>query len=136
MKAYTDINQSKELAEILPLESADLWWAERYTGTVKENGEYIVNETPFYYRSLIQPSATNYSQDIINDIPCWSLAALLNVLPKCYNHYKSEFRLKLVRNEDDKWCCCYEAKCYTAQCDNPIDACYEMILKLHEQKLL
>ena len=38
MKAYTDVEQSKKLAEILPIESADLWWAERYAGRM-ENWE-------------------------------------------------------------------------------------------------
>lgn len=34
MKAYTDIEQSKKLAEILPIETADAWWADD-----KEGGE-------------------------------------------------------------------------------------------------
>ena len=29
MKSYTDIKQSRKLAEILPIESADMWWVER-----------------------------------------------------------------------------------------------------------
>lgn len=81
MKAYTDLEQSTMLAEFLPLESADMWWAERYEGRVLENGQYVVNDTPYYYLSIIQPSTNNYSQDTIKDIPCWSLAALLDVLP-------------------------------------------------------
>ena len=32
MKNYTDIEQSKKLAEILPIESADMWYAEVYEG--------------------------------------------------------------------------------------------------------
>lgn len=137
MKAYTDIEQSKKLAEILPLESADLWWAERYAGRM-ENWEYIVEEKPTYYLSLTKPSDNNYSQDTIKDIPCWSLAALLSVLPSvikrngkrmfltlekagAYNlYYKSPDRL------DELW----ETK------EEPIDACVELIIDLHELKLL
>lgn len=62
MKSYTDINQSRKLAEFLPLESADMCW------------------TPFdekwdAYLGAPHPDA------IKKEIPCWSLAALLQVLP-------------------------------------------------------
>jgi hypothetical protein len=63
MKSYTDLEQSKKLAEILPLESADnyySWHDERY---------YVVNKDCPYPYSLKEK------------IPCWSLAALLQVLP-------------------------------------------------------
>lgn len=138
MKAYTDIEQSKKLAEILPIGSSDMWWAERYAGKVMPNGQYIVDEKPVYCLSLTKPSDNDYSQDTVKDIPCWSLAALLNVLPSvitrngkrmfltmekagAYNlYYKSPDRL------DELW----ETK------EEPIDACYEMISLLHEQKLL
>lgn len=137
MKAFTSIEQSKTLAEILPLESADMWWAERYAGRV-ENYEYIVEEKPVYYLSFTKPSDENYSQDTIKDIPCWSLAALLSVLPSvikrkgkrmfltlekagAYNlYYKSPDRL------DELW----ETK------EESIDACVAMIEDLHEQKIL
>ena len=61
MKAYTDIEQSKKLAEILPIESADMFLA--------------LNGT--------QPVMSKYIDDgfVTTDntaIPCWSLAALLD----------------------------------------------------------
>lgn len=117
MKAYTDFEQSKKLAEILPLESADM----RYAPFGDTHPWILQND-------LIEKDS----------IPCWSLAALLGVLPSvikrkgkrmfltlekagAYNlYYKSKDRL------DELW----ETK------DNPIDACYEMIVMLHEQKLL
>lgn len=37
MKAHTDLEQSKKLAEFLPIESVDLWYAERYKGHVEPN---------------------------------------------------------------------------------------------------
>ena len=138
IKSFTSLEQSKVLAEILPIESADMWWAERYAGQVMENGRYIVDENPVYYQSLGKPSNDNYSQDTIKDIPCWSLAALLSVLPSVikrkgkrmfltlekagvYNlYYKSPDRL------DELW----ETK------EDVIDACCEMIIDLHELKLL
>ena len=59
IKTFTDISQSKVLAEILPLESADmLYW----------KGEYITH-------SYME------GQHKDEQIPVWSLAALLNLLP-------------------------------------------------------
>ena len=61
LKVYTDIQQSKKLAEILPIESADnySWHDERY---------YVVNKD------------CPYSYSLKAKIPCWSLSALLNLL--------------------------------------------------------
>lgn len=42
MKSYTNLEQSQKLVEILPIESADLWWAERFEGRVELNGDYIM----------------------------------------------------------------------------------------------
>ena len=67
MKAYTDIEQSKKLAEILPLESADMWW----NGFVDEEHSVTWDGYPNFLSSNICT-------------PCWSLAALLEVLPKIY----------------------------------------------------
>ena len=87
-----------------------------------------MEEKPVYYLSFTKPSEENYSQDTIKDIPCWSLAALLSVLP--YPH--------LEQNYKGKWCCRteYAGTTYLWEADNSVDACYEMIVKLHEQKIL
>jgi hypothetical protein len=132
MKAYTSLEQSKKLAEILPIESADMWWAERYTGRV-ENYEYIVEEKPVYYLSLTKPSEENYSQDTIKDIPCWSLAALLEAINDDYfttlYHDGIAWNIEVMHHDNlkDK---------HNVYENTPVDACYKLILKLHEQKLL
>ena len=129
MKAYTNIKQSKKLADILPLDSADNTYKRVVIAgcnlDIPEEQQYIHDDTPFTFFSGV-------------GVPCWSLAALLSVLPSvitrndkrmfltmekagAYNlYYKSPDRL------DELWETDFE----------PIDACYEMILKLHEQKLL
>ena len=128
MKAFTDLEQSKKLAEILPIESADMWWAERYTGRV-ENYEYIVEEKPVYYLSFTKPSEENYSQDTIKDIPCWSLAALLDVLP--YPEIWQD-------HSTNRWACSSLIKDteYLWESENPVDSCVEVIIKLHKEGLL
>ena len=106
MKAYTSLVQSQILAVILPLESADMFWL-------------VLGNTP-YVHVLTEP-LSNYSQ--WENYPCWSLAALLDVLP--YPQLKQNYK--------GKWCCITE---YVWEADNPVDACVEMIKKLHELKLL
>lgn len=129
------------MAEILPIESADMWWTERYEGKVTYDGQYIVNEEPYYYISFIKPSETNYSQDTIKDIPCWSLAALLNTLPVSVD--EGQHCLALINSNPSgeiEWLCCYEddngntlMECYA---DNQIDACVEMILKTQRKRTM
>jgi hypothetical protein len=112
MKSYTDIEQSKKLAEILPIESADnyySWHDERY---------YVVNKDCPYPYSLKAK------------IPCWSLTALLKTL-----NFPS-----LTQNKEDEWEVCvfdHDNDDYIEKtASNPIDACYEMIIKLNKFKML
>ena len=116
IRAYTTIEQSRKLAEILPLESADMnYWC----GTqIRIGGHKTMDE------------------DL--DIPCWSLAALLSVLPKNLNmgrpslesnykgYYWIQYYDEFMKTND------YKTECY----NNPVDACYEMIIKLSELKIL
>lgn len=124
MKSFTDIPQSKKLAEILPIESADLWYAERYAGQVLDNGKYVVEDTPYYYLSLARPSENNFSQDTIKDIPCWSLAALLELIPK---NYLIEANKKTTRTLYHITAISGEVTHYH---QDLVDAAVEMLLKL------
>ena len=128
VKAYTDLEQSKKLAEILPTESADMWWAERYKGAVMPDGQYVVEENAIYYLSLTNPSNSNNSQDVIKAIPCWSLAALFEVLPKIYN-CKPMIDLEEISIQ-------YDGVDLYIIGEDLVDTCYEMILKLHESNKL
>ena len=106
MKSYTDIEQSKVLSKILPLESADM----RYSPLGDNMHPWVWTDT------FIEKDA----------IPCWSLAALISVLPKGYS---------LGRRTNGKfYVCMTHIKHKISEFDNPVDACYEMILKLHELK--
>lgn len=117
MKSYTNIEQSQKLAEILPIESADVFY------TLIDQGLYLE------VKQGIEPSK--------DDIPCWSLTALLDVLPKNLDigrpvlatNYRGYYWVSYF---DEYMKEKFTSKIY----NNPIDACYEMILKLHEQNLL
>lgn len=116
MKSHTDIEQSKKLAEILPAESADMWFHPY------PNDEY------WYDVPNIGNADLKYNQ-----LPCWSLAALLDVLPEAVieNYYAP-----YLQKENGEYSIAYGNEELLCVADNPIDACYEMIVKLHEKNLL
>ena len=115
MKSYTDLSQSKKLAEFLPLETADM----RYD-------EYIsyIDGTP----------KVGYKKGVTDGIPCWSLAALLNILPA------DKIITMGITIEDNKkiFSVGYmdKQRMYQSEKENMVDACYEIILKLKENKLI
>ena len=117
IKSYTDINQSKKLAEILPLESADMYYWLAWSGGVSKEKRNT-------------PKVGTPNKDAIKTYwcPCWGLTALLGVLPD----------YTLQTNTDGKVFVVCESKkpIISDAYDNPIDACVAMILKLKEMKLL
>ena len=143
MKAFTDINQSRKLVEILPPESADMWWREVSYG--------------FYHIEAEIPKG--WYDEPPKGIPCWSLAALFNIIPK---HIKQNdgrtYRFRIFNDDGiviQRWGCSYVAEdyhnraeylsdpnlkyptnIYSGKYEDILDACVEMILKLNEQKLL
>lgn len=108
MKSYTDIEQSRKLAEILPIESADMYY---WCGEDLRRGNYKAMDTEF-------------------DIPCWSLAALLELIPK---NYLIEANKKTTRTLYHITAISGEVTHYH---QDLVDACYEMIMKLKEKDLL
>lgn len=121
MKSYTDITQSQKLAEILQPESADMFLA--LDGTLPVMSKYIDD-------GFVTADDTA--------IPCWSLSALLNILPHCIDDI---YDLVLGKLSDNKgWYVMYDdidhfVFLYIAK-SNLIDACVEMILKLKEEDLI
>ena len=126
MKSYTDLEQSKKLAEILPLESADMFY----------DGVQDLYKEKVYNIPTDGSSITVRTGHVITDkgikanllLPCWSLTALLSIIP----NYK-------LSSEHNYHSCAAETpfgKETVAWFDNPIDACVAMIEKLHELKML
>ena len=120
LKSYTDIEQSKKLAKILPIESADMYYEctekeQEYKIYVGRNAAIIYNL--FSYRNG-------------NVIPCWSLVALFSILPKTVDH-----ETLFIETSPALWHIGYR-NVYTARTDNPIDTCYELVLKLNKLNLL
>ena len=111
-KICTSIEQSKRLIELgLDINTADMC--------------YLVTKNQ-------EPLLVAFTAKDKNDISAWSLAALLNVLPRvdvekeiCYDDTYN-YRVKAYIGDG------YIGDWF----DNLVDACYEMILKLHELKML
>ena len=131
MKAYTDLSQSHKLAEILPLESADMF----YDGIQDLYKEKVYN-IPINGSSItVRTGHIITKKDIKSNLllPCWSLAALLDVINDDYYttlyHDGVAWNITAIHHDNvkDK----HNVYAYT-----PIDACVEMILKLHELNLL
>lgn len=109
MKSYTDLEQSKKLAEILPLESADMYW-------FRDN----VEVPRMYPKDMMKDSVSV-------TCPCWSLAALLKVIPFWYDIHPVKNGVAIK---------CDYGKEEIVISDNHIDACVEMIIKLNKLNLL
>lgn len=112
MKAYTSLEQSKKLVELgLDPSTADMHY---YSFRRKDD---VIVWTP------------EIGETSKYDIPCWSLAALLDILK-----YPS-----LTQDVENKWFIMDWTGAYPKSkydFDNPVDACYEMIMRLHELNLL
>lgn len=122
IKSYTDIEQSKKLAEILPQESADCFW------------DY--DDLQKYHR--INWFEDGYEKDSQlrlneNNVCAWSLAALLSVLPEgiIENYYAPN-----LQKENGKYSIAYGNDELLCIADNPVDACVAMVEKLHKLNLL
>lgn len=121
MKSFTSIEQSRQLAEILPIESADMHYS---TWTIL-NGEFIVS---LNQGSTIEDLQEDYGNQII---PCWSLTALLEYMNRNFynislNYCGAEYTISFDDGERYK----------TITKDYSIDAAFEMIVWLKEKGLI
>lgn len=134
IKSYTDIEQAKKLTEILPLESADAKYGYiapyEYSDRMYDEG---YDEIPYPIAFIKKDYSNFFVEEYDGELPCWSLAALLNVLPDGTDIIKEE-----ADTENERYMCTVGINddiIYTFA-NNPVDVCYEMILKLHKLKML
>ena len=141
IKSFTDLEQSKKLVEILPIESADMWWS-RCTIIDFDDGVLKVSYA-------VEPCNISQFRNTKEDIPCWSLVALFNVMPQINdgitphghkNDKLSQFEPKICKIWEHSIIPSYKVTygngLSTDIYDNPVDAAFEMILKLHELGIL
>ena len=121
IKSFTDISQSNTLSNILPLESADM-----HSEAIDINGDMVF----IVISGLGDKTKSNYGS------PVWSLAALLDVLPKIGSEEPMIQKLYYANTPTERYICQYSLTNITGEYDNPVDACVAMIEKLHELNLL
>ena len=134
IKSYSDLQQSRKLAEFLPLESADMWWSRC---TITDFGDGILKVS-----YAVEPCNISQFRNTKEDIPCWSLAALISIIPQ--EIFDGEYVINITEGSDNRWVLTYdhyENRNYSyyslfTGADNLIDACVAMIEKLNKLKLL
>lgn len=123
IKAYTGISQSRKLAEFLPHESADMCFVNDGTAIKIDANSYNVRK---------------HMWEGVQLIPCWSLAALLDILPKYIDG--SILRMDIGEKDFSIWYddvgCMVNTELPDIITEYPVDACVEIIEKLHELNLL
>jgi hypothetical protein len=149
MKAYTDLEQSKKLAELLPPESADMYYY--YTEeelTLKGSLEVYHVHIPFNKANYEWYKSTKDSYT-----PCWSLAALLDILPneistgenfwdkyqihiRKYNDGENSTLHQIAYGNDRGFSGSWHDMINTGEKEDLIDCCYQMILNLNKLNLL
>lgn len=116
IKSYTDIEQSKKLAEILPIESADMHC---FVANSLEKQE--INYAIRYGTPIVK-----------TDIPCWSLVALLNVINDDYYttlyHDGVAWNVEAIHHDNVK-------DKHDAYANTQVDACYDLILKIKNSSI-
>lgn len=127
MKIATDLEQSKKLAEFLPIESADMEWV----------------NTGYSWRLLTKndEDAAN-STDIIHS---WSLPKLMDILPIQFDW---EFKTHKFKMQTDFYSSNSSEKYYDLGYQGAygwleyedstelVDACVNLIIKLHEREII
>jgi len=108
-KICTTIEQSKKLMELgIDVNTADMYWW--YGGKV-------------YYVEAMEDGDFNKE----SDIPCWSLSALLELIDNKAG----------IAKEYGTWFSYDNGKSHCGKhCDNPLDAVFEMVVWLLENKKL
>ena len=129
IKGYTDLEQSKVLAEMLPLETADMYYC---YGMDIHTKVWSFDDVP----TIID----NSNQiDVDFDIPCWSLAALIEIIENIdklqkvevsFTHNGGKYWIDVHFDEFGSFCQDHELY------DSKIDALIAMIENFKNRNLL
>lgn len=152
MKSYTDLSQGKKLAEILPLESVDMYY--QYvlpkSDRVKHNPEIgnPISALEWYNKGYTMSGKEPITMDEYC-VPCWSLAALLNLLPSEIIYFGTTYKIQIRKYSLTKGIDLHQISygnvkidvdgqfsfkdmVNTCEKENLVDACVDMIYILKE----
>lgn len=140
-KICTDIPQSKQLTEILRIESADMHY-------VRKTHDFSGNpvDRKWSYPEYGNPNSKHAGYVVQNfesyeKIPCWSLAALLNYLREIdffpeIDADEHSVTMSIDYYDKDEGKLLNPVHNIEVKAENFIDACYEIIIKYKEENLL
>ena len=113
MKSYTDLEQSKKLAKILPVETADMCYR-----IVAHNPNDTHEYQPYCFVGTLE-----------SDIPCWSLAALLDILRNRASSIDEDADVSLSSYKNVEWwdLSINNSGLEAVTKSDIVDACVEMI---------
>ena len=115
MKSYNDLKQSQELATFLPMISADMYYPLPCTN----------DDIPVF------------GEGGFGSTPCWSLAALLDILNNRAYLIDEDASVTLSSYKTVEWdLSIINSGLEAVTNSDPIDAAVEMIIKLKEKDLL
>ena len=131
IKSYTDISQSKVLAEILPLKSADMYYLAKPDDT---NSNMVAS-------NICIPRRSENDGQAFGEACAWSLAALLEQLKSEIQLENKQILFLHINKYDDidydiRYTNSWTGGVLIAEADNLVDACYKAILELNELNLL
>lgn len=128
------MEQSKKLAEILPIESADMY----YPWYIEEDGDTIESG-----HRISTPNIGDFITHKVNKmiLPCWSLAALSEfILPYIADDDGNNYKFYLSKDGLDRWIAYYKSDNVSIhiceESDNMIDVILEMVCWLKEEKYI
>ena len=139
IKSYTDFEQSRKLSEFLPVETADMCWTNHYYGELRSSLR-VSSKSIEEYKNMLESFHDSTDADVF--YPCWSLAALLDILPDELKDDDGDIYRNLAYHLKGKYTVHYPRlttlwpSIYTEKADNLVDACYKLIVKLHDDNIL
>lgn len=120
MKNVTDLEQAKLLQDILPHETADMC----YTTTI-HGGKHIEYK-------LASIERKQWREDLF----AWSLAALIDILPETVNEGTQYYGKLEITKTHVGYYGAFEQALFIFESDSIVDNCVNMIIELHNRKLL
>lgn len=119
-KICTDIKQSQKLIELgIDICTADMIWG-------------YSNMFNMYWTIPVVLNLEEHFSMYKEDVPAWSLTALLGLLPKRGAEEPMIRKLYYASEPKERYVCKYSVTDMTCEYDNPIDACFEIVCRLLE----
>ena len=145
MKQYTDIEQSRKLANILDLDTADMHYNNISARGVNYTDPFRCELMPYLTaKNVLRYDIQSIINPMIEVIPCWSLAKLIDILPIYLEPTHDNVRMRLMIDKAESGYEIWYESCIRGFASEElnveesdfVDACTNMILKLKERNLI